>query len=103
MSPPPFPSRAYGDWTLPQLTNQRTSRCGIGLIKNKPSRDVETLTINHHLKKRLQTRSWPRRVIRKFLITAADGKGHDTKRYHLGLIIAVGACATEHQAATGQT
>jgi hypothetical protein len=53
--------------------------------------DVETQTINYHLKKvfsdnELQESS----VIRKFRITAADGKSYDTQHYHLSAIIAVG-------------
>lgn len=53
--------------------------------------DVETNTINYHLKKvfsdsELQEDS----VIRKFRITAADGKNYDTRHYSLPAIIAVG-------------
>lgn len=53
--------------------------------------DVETPTINYHLKKvfsdsELQEES----VIRNFRITAADGKSYDTKHYNLTAIIAVG-------------
>ncbi len=53
--------------------------------------DVETHTVNYHLKKvfadkELQADS----VIRKFRITAADGKGYDTLHYQLPAIIAVG-------------
>jgi hypothetical protein len=53
--------------------------------------DVETHTINYHLKKvfadsELEETS----VIRNFRITAADGKSYDTKHYKLGAIIAVG-------------
>lgn len=53
--------------------------------------DVETHTINYHLKKvfadsELQEES----VIRNFRITAADGKSYDTKHYNLATIIAVG-------------
>ena len=52
---------------------------------------VETHTINYHLKKifadnELQEDS----VIRKFRITAADGKSYNTKHYNLSAIIAVG-------------
>jgi len=52
---------------------------------------VETHTINYHLKKvfadnELQEDS----VIRKFRITAADGKTYDTQHYNLSAIIAVG-------------
>ena len=53
--------------------------------------DVETQTINYHLKKvfsdsELEENS----VIRKFRITAADGKNYNTKHYNLSAIIAVG-------------
>ncbi len=53
--------------------------------------DVETHTINYHLKKvfadhELQENS----VIRNFRITAADGKNYNTKHYNLAAIIAVG-------------
>jgi hypothetical protein len=53
--------------------------------------DVETHTINYHLKKvfsdsELREES----VIRNFRITAADGKSYDTKHYNLSAIIAVG-------------
>lgn len=53
--------------------------------------DVETHTINYHLKKifsdsELQEGS----VIRNFRITAADGKSYDTRHYNLAAIIAVG-------------
>ena len=53
--------------------------------------DVETHTINYHLKKvfadsELQEAS----VLRNFRITAADGKTYDTQHYHLAAIIAVG-------------
>ena len=53
--------------------------------------DVEIQTINYHLKKvfndsELEEAS----VIRKFRITAADGKSYDTQHYSLPAIIAVG-------------
>lgn len=53
--------------------------------------DVETHTINYHLKKvfsdsELEDSS----VIRKFRITAADGKNYNTQHYNLAAIIAVG-------------
>lgn len=53
--------------------------------------DVDVRTINYHLKKvfgdsELQEDA----VIRKFRITAADGKGYDTLHYNLAAIIAVG-------------
>jgi hypothetical protein len=53
--------------------------------------DVETHTINYHLKKvfsdsELEENS----VIRNFRITAVDGKNYNTKHYNLSAIIAVG-------------
>ena len=53
--------------------------------------NVETHTINYHLKKvfadsELEEDS----VIRKFRITAIDGKSYDTKHYNLPAIISVG-------------
>ena len=53
--------------------------------------NVETHTINYHLKKifsdsELEENS----VIRKFRITANDGKNYNTKHYNLSAIIAVG-------------
>ena len=53
--------------------------------------DVDVRTINYHVKKifgdsELQEDS----VIRKFRITAADGKGYNTNHYSLEMIIAVG-------------
>ena len=53
--------------------------------------DVETNTINYHLKKifsdsELEENS----VIRNFRITAKDGKSYNTKHYNLSAIIAVG-------------
>ncbi len=53
--------------------------------------DVETQTVNYHLKtvfsdSELQEAA----VIRKFRITAADGKNYNTKHYKLPAIIAVG-------------
>ncbi len=53
--------------------------------------DVETHTINYHLKKvfsdsELEEAS----VIRKFRITAADGKSYETQHYKLPAVIAVG-------------
>ena len=58
----------------------------IGLLYN-----VETHTINYHLKKifadgELDENS----VIRKFRITASDGKSYNTNHYNLKAIIAVG-------------
>ena len=53
--------------------------------------DVETHTINYHLKKifsdsELEENS----VVRNFRITATDGKNYDTNHYNLSAIIAVG-------------
>ena len=53
--------------------------------------NVETHTINYHLKKvfadsELEETS----VIRKFRITATDGKNYDTQHYKLSAIIALG-------------
>ena len=53
--------------------------------------DVNVRTVNEHLKKifadsELQEDS----VIRKFRITAADGKNYNTLHYNLSAIIAVG-------------
>jgi hypothetical protein len=53
--------------------------------------DVETQTINYHLKKVFSDRELAEEaVIRNFRITAADGKSYDTKHYNLAAIIAVG-------------
>ena len=53
--------------------------------------DVETHTINYHLKKVFADRELQEdSVIRNFRITAADGKNYNTKHYHLAAIIAVG-------------
>ncbi len=53
--------------------------------------DVETHTINYHLKK-VFSDSEPQEdsVIRNFRITAADGKNYNTNHYNLSAIIAVG-------------
>ena len=53
--------------------------------------DGYTITINYHIKKvfsdsELEENS----VIRKFRITAADGKSYNTNHYSLEMIIAVG-------------
>lgn len=53
--------------------------------------DVETHTVNYHLQKifldnELQEDSG----IRRFRITAPDGKSYDTQHYNLAAIIAVG-------------
>ena len=53
--------------------------------------DVEVPTINYHLKKVFEDSELEEgSVIRKFRITAADGKTYDTKHYNLSAIIAVG-------------
>ncbi len=53
--------------------------------------DVETHTINYHLKKVFADSELKEdSVIRNFRITAADGKSYDTKHYKLAAIIAVG-------------
>jgi len=53
--------------------------------------DVETHTINYHLKKVFSDKEIDEdSVIRNFRITAADGKFYDTKHYNLAAIIAVG-------------
>lgn len=53
--------------------------------------DVETHTINYHLKKVFTDSELEEvSVIRKFRITAADGKSYNTQHYKLPAIIAVG-------------
>ena len=53
--------------------------------------DVETHTINYHLKKVFSDSELQEdAVIRNFRITAADGKNYDTQHYNLTAIIAVG-------------
>jgi hypothetical protein len=53
--------------------------------------DVETHTINYHLKKVFSDNELEEdSVIRNFRITAADAKTYDTKHYNLKAIIAVG-------------
>jgi hypothetical protein len=53
--------------------------------------DVETHTINYHLKKVFSDSELDEgAVIRNFRITAGDGKSYDTKHYKLSAIIAVG-------------
>ena len=53
--------------------------------------DVETHTINYHLKKVFSDSELEEgSVIRKFRITAADGKSYHTRHYNLAAIIAVG-------------
>lgn len=53
--------------------------------------DVEVNTINYHIKKIFQDSELQEdSVIRKFRITAADGKSYTTNHYSLEMIIAVG-------------
>ena len=53
--------------------------------------DVETNTINYHLKKIFSDSELDENsVIRNFRITAKDGKNYNTKHYNLSAIIAVG-------------
>uniref|UniRef100_UPI0040577390 virulence RhuM family protein n=1 Tax=Candidatus Electrothrix sp. TaxID=2170559 RepID=UPI0040577390 len=53
--------------------------------------DVETHTINYHLKKVFADSELEEEaVIRNFRITATDGKSYNTKHYNLSAIIAVG-------------
>ncbi len=53
--------------------------------------DVETQTINYHLKKVFSDSELEETaVIRKFRITATDGKSYDTQHYKLPAIIALG-------------
>ena len=53
--------------------------------------EVETQTINYHLKKIFTDNELHEdSVIRKFRITAADGKTYDTQHYNLSATIAVG-------------
>lgn len=53
--------------------------------------DVETHTINYHLKKIFSDNELEENsVIRNFRITATDGKSYNTKHYSLDAIIAVG-------------
>jgi len=53
--------------------------------------DVDVRTINYHIKKVFDdSELMPDSVIRKFRITAADGKPYTTMHYNLQMIIAVG-------------
>ena len=53
--------------------------------------DVSVPTVNEHLKNILESKELNEiSVIRKFLITADDGKGYETKHYNLDVILAVG-------------
>ena len=60
---------------------------------------VSAPTINEHLQNVIQTGELEAdSVIRKFRITAEDGKSHLTSVYHLDAIIAVGYRVNSHQA-----
>jgi len=53
--------------------------------------DVKIPTINEHLKNIFETKELQETsVVRKFLITAEDGKNYQTKHYNLEAIIALG-------------
>ena len=53
--------------------------------------DVSVPTVNEHLKNILESKEVDEiSVIRKFLITATDGKEYETKHYNLDVILAVG-------------
>ena len=61
--------------------------------------DVDVSTINYHLGQIFETRELQKEaVIRKFPITAADGKDYDTMLYNLDAIIAVGYRVNSYQA-----
>ena len=53
--------------------------------------DVQIATVNEHLKNIFKTHELEEdSVIRKFLITASDGKNYNTKHYNLEVIISLG-------------
>ncbi|MEA3353211.1 MAG: virulence RhuM family protein [Campylobacterota bacterium] len=53
--------------------------------------DVNVATVNEHLKNIFKTHELEENsVIRKFLITASDGKNYNTKHYNLEVIISLG-------------
>ena len=61
--------------------------------------NVEINTVNYHIKEIFQSEELREEsVIRKFRITAADGKGYLTNYYNLDMIIAVGYRVNSHQA-----
>ena len=61
--------------------------------------DVETHTINYHLKKIFSDSELEEdSVIRDFRITAKDGKNYNTNHYNLSAIIAVGYKANSERA-----
>jgi hypothetical protein len=62
--------------------------------------DVNVRTVNEHLKKIFSDSDLPEAsVIRKFRITASDGKHYDTQHYKLPAIIAVGYKVNSERAA----
>jgi hypothetical protein len=61
--------------------------------------DVTIPTINEHLQNIFKSKELDEiSVIRKFLITAADGKNYKTNFYNLDAIIAVGYRVNSHRA-----
>jgi len=53
--------------------------------------DINVATVNEHLKNIFKTNELEENsVIRKFLITASDGKNYNTKHYNLEVIISLG-------------
>ncbi|MEA3289708.1 MAG: virulence RhuM family protein [Campylobacterota bacterium] len=53
--------------------------------------DINVATVNEHLKNIFRTNELKENsVIRKFLITASDGKNYNTKHYNLEVIISLG-------------
>ena len=53
--------------------------------------DISVSTINQHLKRIFENNELiEESVIKKYLITASDGKSYSTKHYNLQAIIAVG-------------
>ncbi len=61
--------------------------------------DVDVRTINYHLQQIFKDSELAEEaVIRKFRITAADGKNYDTGHYNLSAIIAVGYKVTSNSA-----
>ena len=58
------------------------------MIKAAVLYDVDVRTINYHLRKVFKDSELAEEsVIRKFRITAADGKNYDTGRYNLSAIV----------------
>ena len=61
--------------------------------------DVSVSAINQHLKRIFEDGElMEESVIKKYLITAADGKSYNTKHYNLQAIIAVGFKVNNDQA-----